>query len=425
MAQIESKSDRAWRLSTHDPRGDTHDNLKYSWYLALWDIMNIKITKHSILLLVISFVNSVTLGLLWPFITINIYMLGGSLVSIVFVQNFPYTAFVFSRLWGVISDFYGKRKLFIIVGQSLSVIPLFFASFTKELTPLISLIILANFFSSIASPSFLAALGEAGGGTMYAYSQLAGNIGWTLGALIIGPLHSTYGQSGVYLAAITALLVSICIFSIFYRETKKRNMEESMRERLKKVLSFKLRARKQFKYFLLSVFLAWLAAFWSAELLKVKLFQLLGESVENYSIVFGFGVGSLSVISSYITTKLIIKYGGDKLILLSLLMYSILNPLLGIIHDPTLFIALFILPIWPMFWAGQTAVAHELSDKGYEAENMGMFVVVTNIAALPGILGGVLADLINVNLAITFSGFFFTLSLFTYYKAVYSSRFKG
>ncbi|RLE66769.1 MAG: hypothetical protein DRJ38_00870 [Thermoprotei archaeon] len=375
-----------------------------------------------ILLLIISFVNSVAYGMLWPFITINIYMLGGSIPSIVFVQTIPYSAYILSRLWGSLSDYFGKRKIFIITGQVLSLIPLFMVSLTQRLDLLILLIFLSNFFSSISSPSFLAALGETGGGSAYGYSQLIGNIGWTFGALIIGFLHVMYGQMGVYLVAAIVLSISLMIFSLFYREESKPNKSKPLKFKIKESFSLKLKAKPGFKMFLLAMFLAWTGAYWNSELLKIKLFTLLGESVEKYSEVFGYGVGLLAIFASYIATKVIDKFGAEKPLTLSTCIYTIFSILLGILNDPALYVSLYIVPIWPIFWASQAAATYQFSEKGFEAENMGAFIVATSIAVLPAVMSGFIAEIFDLNISIALSALFFLATSIVLFLTFYMNK---
>ena len=368
------------------------------------------------LLLIISFVNSIAYGILWPFITINIYMLGGSISSIIFVQTIPFIGYILSRLWGVISDYYGKRKAFIASGYLLSVIPLFIAGWTKELDVLILLIFLANLLNSISFPSFLAALGEEGGSSAYGYSQLTGNTGWAIGAIMVGTLYATYGQPGVYFLAATILLLSILIFIILYKEDNIPNKSPSSLGRIKKSFSLEFKAKPGFKNFLLAIFLAWTGIYWNSELLKVKLFTLLGGSVGKYSKVFGFGVGLLAILSSYLATKIVRKYGVQNPLRLSVFSYAALSILFSIINDPLLYTILYVMPIWPIFWTCQTAAAYNFSERGFEAENMGAYVVATSLAVLPAILSGLIAEFINIDLSIAISTIFFLISLITLIK---------
>ncbi len=364
---------------------------------------------NMLLLLIISFVNSVAYGMLWPFITINIYMLGGSIPSIVFVQTIPYLAYILSRVWGSLSDVSGNRKLFIIIGQALSLIPLLIVSSIQKLDSIILLIFLSNFFSSISSPSFLAALGEAGGGSAYGYSQLAGNIGWTLGALVIGILHSMYGHTGIYLVAAVTLFISLVIFGFFYKEKDRKVVVKSFRDTIRESFSLKLRAKPGFKLFLIGIFLAWTGAYWNSELLKIKLFELLGESVEKYSEVFGYGVGLLAIFASYIATKIIEKFGAEKPLILSTLIYAVFSILFSIINDPASYIGIYIIPIWPIFWASQAAATYYFSEKGFEAENMGSYIVATSLAVLPAVVSGFIAEF-NLNFSIALSTIFYILA---------------
>lgn len=368
------------------------------------------------LLLMISFVNSIAYGILWPFITINIYMLGGSIFSIVFVQTIPYIGYILSRLWGAISDYYGKRKVFIASGYLLSVVPLFIAGWTKELNTLILLIFLANLLNSISFPSFLAALGEEGGSSAYGYSQLTGNTGWAIGAIIVGTLYTIYGQAGVYFLAATTLLLSILMFIILYRENSTSKKSSSPMSKIKNPFSLEFKAKPGFKTFLFAIFLAWTGIYWNSELLKIKLFILLKGSVEEYSKVFGFGVGLLAILSSYFATKIVHKYGVQNPLRLSLLSYAILSILFSIINDPLPYIILYITPIWPIFWTCQTAAAYNFSEKGFEAENMGAYVVATSLAVLLAVLGGLIAELFDVNISIALSTVFFLISLITLFK---------
>ena len=109
--------------------------------------------------------------------------------------------------------------------------------------------------------------------------------------------------------------------------------------------------------------------------------------------------------------KAVEKFGGFKLTLFSLLGYGLLIPYLGIISSPIPFILGYVIPIWPFFWTGQMAYTYELSEEGYEAENLGTLTTITSCSSFLALLGGTLTNAVGLNAGITLAGFLYFISV--------------
>ena len=368
--------------------------------------------KVILILLTYSLFTSISWGLVWPYITINIYALGSDFFRIVFVESFPAISYILSRIWGAISDYYRRRKIFIIIGYSSSAIPLILAGTVKVIDTLVLLILFFNFLVSIGLPAYYASLGIHGGREVYGYLQMVSSLGFTIGAMSLGPIYEESRQLGVYTTAAIVILTGILMLSLLYKEERSDvEVGPDLIDHLKSSVKFRLRASPQFKLLLVAVFIAWIAAYWDSGLLKVKLYDLLKQSVGNYSLVIGFGSGLLSIPASILAALTAKRYGGLSILSIGLLCYSMIIPILGLSHSLFIFIALYILPIWPFFWAGQYSLAYELSEKNFEGENIGTLMTITNLAALPALIGGLIADRSGLDPAILITTIFYISSL--------------
>ena len=353
-------------------------------------------------LLAASALSATTSGLLWPFMTVDLYELGGSMVQIVSLDALPALSYVLSIAWGALSDYCGERRKFIVTGQLLAVIPLVAATRARDPALFTVAMLATNLLYSVSSPSFFAALGEAGGSAMYAYSELVNALGWTAGAAAIGPLYSVGGEGAVYSAAVAFVVSSALTIALFYREeTEVRGRELACY--LGKVLKLKFEITREMRTFLVSMFAAWVSTYWTSALLKVKLYRLLGGSVESYSAIFG-AAGLASAAASLVAAKVVEKAGSAALVAFSISAYSILIPLLGVTPEPSTFAILYCTPIWPLFWVGQLAAAFELSRRGAEGESMGALMAVTSVSCIPAIAGGFVAECAGLDVAIVLGG---------------------
>jgi len=361
--------------------------------------------KATLILLSTSVLFSVANGLIWPYITVNMYLFESNYLEMVFVDAFPALSYILSRIWGSISDYYGRRKPFMALGFLLGAIPLAFAGIAGDLYSFILLILISNFFYSIGYPSFYAALGRLGGREIYGLLEALSSIGWMVGAGLLGYVHAYWGGIGVYLTAATIILLSIAIILILYREEReKRGDYPSLIDYLRDSLKLRIRADPLFKYVLIAAFIAWISTYWNGPLLKIKLYLLMEESVGTYGLVMGLGAGLLSALGALLVMALARKYGGLPLLTFGLLAYSLFYPILGLVSSPLIFSVVFITPVWPFFYIGQLASTHELSIKDFEAENMGTLLTVTSFSAIPALTGGLIADAMGLDLAIAITG---------------------
>ena len=324
----------------------------------------------------------------------------------------PGMCYILSRIWGSISDFYQRKKPFMVLGFLLGGIALSLTGFSKNVSELLLVILVINFLYAIASPSFYAALGLEKGGMAFGLAQLVGGLGYSIGAYLVGPISANLGNIITYVIASLLTCISSITIMIGYKERERKIwIKEGLGKWIKTSILFKLRARKEFKSLLAAMFISWISGYWVSALLKVKLYLLLEESIVNYGLVMGLGAGLLSTIFSAVAAFAVRRFGGFKLTLLSLLGYGLLIPFLGIISSPIPFILGYVIPIWPFFWTGQMAYTYELSEKGYEAENLGTLTTITSCSSFLALLGGGLTNVVGLNTGITLAGFLYFISV--------------
>ena len=327
------------------------------------------------------------------------YFFRSDYLKIVFIDAFPVLSYLLSRIWESISDFYGRRKPFIILGYMLGSLSLALAGFAQNMDTLIALILVMNFFYSIDFPALYATLGYYGGREIYGLVEAVNSLGWMIGATLLGYIHLYGGQLAIYITG-SFLIFLFLLIILFLREPSRKETEFSFLKHVESSLKLKLRAKSLFKYLLASSFIAWIATLWNSALLKVKLYLLVGESLEYCGLTMGLGAGLLSIIASFIATVLSKRYGGVPILTLSLLLYSVSTPLLALTQSTFIYITFYILPVWSFFYIGQLAAAYELSESGFEAENIGTLTTIAGLSSLPALVGGVIADLHGINIAI-------------------------
>jgi len=138
------------------------------------------------------------LGVFWTFIYAYLYDIGASFFQLSLLDSLASLAYVASRIWGAISDYYGVRKPFIVLGEALASAPIFMCLlWPKEVDFLIGLYTASCVFWSISHTAYLTALTSVErAGFMLGLGFMVGELGWSLGCPLMGFICAYLGFKG-------------------------------------------------------------------------------------------------------------------------------------------------------------------------------------------------------------------------------------
>ena len=351
-------------------------------------------------------------GAFWSFLGLYLYDLKASYFQIALLDSISALMYLTSRVWGAVSDYYGLRKPFILAGNLLSAIPILLCGFTSSPNQIIGLYAATALSSSVAYPPFLAALtsteGEEGG-ILGWYSMLI-SFGWAVGCFLMGPLCELAGPSAVFtFSSITVL--SATLIMVGYPSERRRARSEGLWEYVKVAFSLKFRAPKEFRWVLLSIFIAWFGAQWGGPLIRMRMYDLLERSKVIVGIVWGPVASVLCAVVSPLAGRLADRIGGWRLLQATILLYAVLTPAYAVIHDPILYSALYVVPVWSFFWIGNLATPAQMTHQSVRGEAMGAQQSASNLGIMLGFLGGVFADRFGRELGIVLSSALFVAAL--------------
>lgn len=323
---------------------------------------------------VIAFLFSVSEGIWWPFVSVHLFNLGANYFKVNLLNSLISLAFLPAVSWGFLSDRLGRKKL-IYIGLILHSVALAALGFIDNVNVFISCMTLASFFSSIFYPAYLALFRSFGFYIMFA------GIGWSLGALIIGPLEEHMGAEGIF--GVSAALVLVCAFLPL-----KSGVSQQTKYKFLKGIE------PEFKKVIVAVFLSWFALSWTGPLIRLKLYDVVG----GYGL-YGILMGIAGFIGSFLgpfASRIANKVGGKVVLSGSVLVYAMITPLYSVLEDVVSFSAVWLLPIWPFFYVGQ------YSSVGDErrGEFMGLIESASGLAVALAFVGGISADFFGRDIGI-------------------------
>jgi len=319
--------------------------------------------------------------------------------------------YVASRIFGATSDYYGLRKLFIMIGHILSLLPIFLCYFTQELNLIIVLYMLSSFFWSFGLPSFFAALAAVEKtGKVLGWYGLIGGIGWAIGNFLMGFLYEFQKASSVFISASGIMALSI-LFISFYPKESRVLQRENLRSYVGSALTLRFRAPAQFKWYLLTMFLSWLGLQWAWPLLELRMYDLLERGKALYGVVLGLSSFITLSIASIPAGRISDKIGGARLVQMIILIYIFLVPIFAFLGDPTIYAILWSIPIWGFFEIGSLAVPAQTVIESFRAEAMGALESSLQLGVFMSFMGGIFADKFGRELGIAITSVFLVVSL--------------
>ena len=347
------------------------------------------------LLVAANSVSCLSWGLCWTYLNFRLYDIGASYAQLCLLDSLGAVAALTSRIWGALSDYYGRRKPFALLGLTASAFPMaLMAAFNNNVWALLFSYLVAYLLWSVGYPAFIAALtSDPEREKASAAFFFVGSVGWALGASLMGPAERALGPAGVFLACLAISLPFPAIMA-FYEEAPLPRKEGPVGAYVRGALSLRFRAGRGFGLLLGSVFLAWLGLQWASPLARMRLYDALGRSKELTGLIWAISsiISSLAVLAG---ARVVKRIGAVRVLAVSVLSYAVLMPCFAFLQDPGALIAAWLIPIWPFFNLGYTLSPAEFSREEHRGEAMGAEEVAKNAGIILGIAGGLVADRIG------------------------------
>ncbi|GEM_PF-1509436 len=334
-------------------------------------------------------------GLCWAYLNFRLYDIGATYLQICLLDSLGAVAALLSRAWGALSDYYGRRKPFMLAGLTASAFPVaFMAAFNDNVWGLLLSYFTAYFIWAVGYPAFMAAItSDPEREKATTALALVGSLGWASGAVLMGPAERHLGPGGVFLACLAILLV-LPAFLLPYEEERLPCKAGSPLSYMASAFSFKFKAEKGFGFLLAGMCLSWLGLQWSSPLARMRLYDALGHSKGITGVVWALS-SITSALALLAAKRGVEKIGGIRTLALAVACYAIFMPSYALVDDPTALVVLWLLPIWPFFNLGCMLGPAELSEEEFRGEAMGAGEVAKNSGLLAGMLGGLVADTIG------------------------------
>ncbi|HDJ26022.1 MAG TPA: MFS transporter [Candidatus Bathyarchaeota archaeon] len=366
--------------------------------------------RETKVLVVANVASSISWGLCWSYLYYRLTDLGASYFQLCLMDSLAAATYLLSRIWGALSDYYGRRKPFMLSGFAASALPMILMALRNaDVWALICSYVASCFAWGIAYPAYMAALTSdperEKATTLLAF---VGSASWALGVSMMGPVEGGLGPGGVFAVCfLVALAFPLALLA--YRERPLPRKEEPLGQYLKITITPRFRAERGFGFFLIGAFLSWLGLQW-ASTARVKLYELLGCSKTKAGVVWA--VNSLvSAFTVLLARRLVERLGGIRTLAASIACYAIVVPSYGLVWSPPVFVLLWITPIWPFFNLGCMLSPAELSSEDVRGEAMGAGEVAKNLGVLSGVLGGILADALGREVALLLAAVPFGMAL--------------
>ena len=340
-------------------------------------------------------------GILNTFIGMYIIETTKSYLMFALTVILPNVMTISSKLWGILSDYYGSRKNFIIIGAFSSSI--IWLPLTFFLTPqgLVIISSLGSALWSIGEPAFYAALiGEGSDkGKRMGLNNMAGVGMLTLGSLISGYLYNILG--GKFLVGFSALLfiVATLYVALSYREIiRHRISDKSFMEYLRESFSFTLIKEPQLRVINMSIIIADIASSSAYPILWGLYYEKINYNRELYGIANAIVVGVASIVSPGLG-YLVDRIGGYLSYILSQAGAVPILWIYGSIENPLFMVILLMIPLGLLKYVALYKLYTDIC-KEKAGDAIGTVNTMSRIACLPGVYIASLADIFGESLTL-------------------------
>ena len=352
-------------------------------------------------------------SLYWALLYAHLYDLGAAYLQLNTLEALSAASYLLSQVWGAVSDYYGRRKPFIVAGILLSVLPILISICQAgSVWGLIGLYMLYCFFDSVRYPAFMALLTSLGSfGAHLGVYLFLGEAGGAAGCLIMGAAYTYLGAKYTLLISATLLTLSLIPIALYKEKPKTKNREEkTLIDYVKPVIFFKFRIPSRLRWFLASILTSWLGVYWAFPLLVTRLYDLVGRSKMLYGVAWS-GASLCSGLASVAAGMLADRAGGLRVFQLVLVAYALHFLACSLISDPTIYLLLWLAPLWPFFWVGATAAMAQLTEEEVRGEAMGVLWLFEEVGAFLSVAGGLVSDTIGREKSLMVAALFLAVSV--------------
>jgi len=328
-------------------------------------------------------------GITSPFLSVFIFEIAGESFLKTGIGNQVPTiiSIVMGYIWARISDYTGKRRIFIQMALGTGIITTTALSFVRNVEQYLVIQTIGSITGSAGGAALSAVIAEnfrGSRGELFGRYQAITVIGGFLGNVISGALYNAIGYRNVLRLVATLNIIPLTIISLIPENAGKKFVKGKLFSPPKIPSGF-------WKAYGIRLMLTLPGAL-SGGLLGIYYLKYLGGSPENWSIVVAIttflGLSSIPYgkLADKLSMKSMFTFAGIGWTILYLGYY--LSP------TPTIFALFFIIPIWPAFWITYNKLLMELSDSTdrvtfYAFEG----ILSTILGAIVGIFSGYLADL--------------------------------
>jgi MFS transporter, PPP family, 3-phenylpropionic acid transporter len=307
---------------------------------------------------------------------------------------FSITGVFAQPLWGFITDKYlNKRTTLIISSMFCSFIIYSFIFSNGFYSAILSVIILAAFQSSIIpiADAYSFEIIEHHQEIQYGRIRLMGNLGYAVGALILGQIIQHYGLNSSYFIFSAVMIIGSIVIS------KVRFNHKAEREKISLRDGLELFKDKRFSVFIISAIVAFTAIGGSVSYLAI-LIQKTGGNTSNLGFVwFLIAISTLPVF--YFGKKLTKRYGELNIYQLGILFYALRFFLDSVFTSFNIILVVQLLESvsYTFFLMGTLEYLNKITPAKIKATSMTFYTAACGIGGFIGsIAGGMLLEHVDI-----------------------------
>lgn len=361
-------------------------------------------------------------GAVWTFIRTQIYDLQGSFFEIMLVSSIPsLLAFIFSGMWGQISDVWVSKKKMIMFGYTTTSIFTLMLVYADTPTQLILVYSILSFFSVSYAPALNALISAGGDGKQGArigwYTTIF-SLGWTAGSMLGGYIAYSYGYDTVYLiSAILGLVGSI--FMLYYKQIGVG--VDLAKRRINSLVSplYITSTESAMKMLVLSFTIQTFAGSTFYNLYTLIYYELLERNTLLYGLFNGIaGIGS--IIAPRLYGGAIDRLNGKRVYTLTSLIYTPYFAALTYFRNIYIVTLLWFIPLWPGIQLPAIALASNIAGMSRAGTYQGILNSYASLARVLGpLIGGLVADYLNARANIdSLNPFLYAISILPVFSAL-------
>lgn len=334
-------------------------------------------------------------GAVWTFIRTQIYDLQGSFLEIMLISSIPSLfGFLFSGLWGRLSDIKFSKKSLIIFGyMSTSIITLFLI-FSDTPIQLILIYTILAFFGVSYAPALNALISSTKGGrqgTRVGWYTTIFSIGSTMGSIFGGYLAYNYGYDVVYIfSSLVGVIGALFMFKYCGEEVVTNSLGGGIRD-LMRSLSM-VSVEESMRYLVVAYSIQTFAGATFYNLYTIIYYELLERNTFLYGLFNGIaGLGS--ILAPRLYGGAIDKFDGKRVYVITSLIYTPYFMALTYFRNIYIVTFLWFLPLWPGVYLPALATATRISGEERSGTYQGILNTYASMSRVLGpLIGGIIAD---------------------------------